>query len=177
MNGVWTNNWRGLKNAMLLGNIMPGMDTLVTTSGGTIQESPPSLYLSSTSPFAAYSNGSSGYFNYIRVGTSTTTPAVTDIGLAAPASNISYLSIANEAITYDIPNGTATKTVKLIIQNVGSSSVTLNEWGVFTPIYRQTSASDYFLVYRELFDSSITLQPYESATLTLTLTITLNDPL
>ena len=185
MNGVWTNNWRALKNLLLMGNVKAGMDTLITTYGNAIPTTVPDNPITAVSAFSAFSTNETLQYNTISVGTSTQTPTTADNRLITAASGISRLSISNDAITYDTESGTATKVVKLLIQNQSNSSITLNEWGVFQTIryYYKTSGGsttftqDTIMLYRELFDVPVTLASYESATLTLTLTLTLNDPL
>ena len=64
--------------------------------------------------------------------------------------------------------------------------MTLTEWGLFVcPVYLRVGASgsspvritDYpVLVYHATLDTPLTLQSYEAATLTLTLELTLDDP-
>lgn len=177
----WTNNWRGLKNAMLLGGFKPGLDTLVTTSGAIIAERPPDEPIRPISPMTSYAaTPSYAYQNFIRVGTGSTAPSSSDYKLDAQATYVDYLSLANEEVAYDVANGTATKTVVLTIQNTSSNSVTLREWGVFNRVGYSSSYSSFtgdILLYRDLFATAVTLGAYESATLTLTLTLTLNDPL
>lgn len=173
----WTNNWRGLKNTMLLGAIKPGMNTLVTTSGTTVLEQPPDYSVRPISPMTAYSVSSVSLYNQILVGTGSATPTASDFKLDAPTTGISYLAIANEEIEYDVSNGTATKTVVMTVQNTTSSSITLREWGVFNRVSYSGTYTENIMLYRALFATAVTLAAYESATLTLTLTLTLNDPL
>jgi len=184
MNGTWTNNWRALKNLYLLGNIEDGMDTLTSYSGSTLPDSLPNLLLRATTPMGAYSINASDGYNTFRFGSSTQTPSASDYHVISQV-DVTKLSVSNEALTYDKANGIATKTVKCVVQNQTQSPVTLAEWGVLCTIYHyyatggggSTYTTDNVMVYRELFDSPVTLQPYESAVLNLTLTLTLNDPL
>lgn len=177
----WTDNWRGLKNAMLLGAFKSGLDTLVTTSGTIVSELAPNSSVRPISPMTAYSAYPDyAYQNFIRVGTGSTPPSTSDYKLDAPTNNINYLSLANEEIVYDVANGSATKTVVMTIQNSTANSITLREWAVINRVGYGNSYSTYtgdILLYRDLFASPVTLGAYESATLTLTLTLTLNDPL
>ena len=176
----WTNNWRALKNAMLLGNFKPGLDTLVTTEGQTVTERPPSQPIRPISPMTAYAASPDyAYQNFIRVGTGSDLPTASDYRLTG-SSAITYLSVANEELVYNLDNGTASKTVKMSIQNNSVNTITLREWGVLNRVGYNTSYSIYtgdILLYRDVFASPVVLDAYESATLTLTLTLTLNDPL
>ena len=177
MNGVWTNNWRGIKNAWLLGAIKYGLSTINSTSGVVSDTSylfTPDLY----SPFGSFTwtpNGEAQRDRWIRVGTSGTTPTVNDITIAT-SSNIAVLNTVDASATYDVDNGTASRTIKVTLQNTGSSSVTLREWGIFTKVTLRSSIVSA-LVYRELLDTPITLAALETAVLTLTLNIALNDPI
>lgn len=174
--GTWTNNWRGIKNVMLLGHYKEGMTTIRPTSG-TIAETPADGYARAPSAFASTRTDPLGDYTYIRVGGSSTTPTVNDTALNATINSISYLSVANEAITYDTENGTATRVVKLsIYNNSASQTVTVAEWGLFC-FFNNNGNSYYVMLYHGLLDSPVTLAPYQSATLTLTLDLTLNDPL
>ncbi len=179
-NGVWTNNWRALKNTMLLGSFMPGLNTLITTGNTVVTARPPDQPLRPISPMTAYqASPSYAYCNFIRLGIGTALPAATDYSLS-PAPSVDYLSAANDALVYDVAAGTASKTVKLVVQNVGPAAVTLTEWGILNRVGYDTAYSlctGDLLLYRALFDSPVTLQPYQSATLTLTITLTLSDPL
>ena len=117
------------------------------------------------------------YDNFIRVGTGVTAPAATDIGLAAGA-NVNYLACANEEPTYDVENGTMSRVIRLTIQNYDTQK-TITEWGVFNRLMRggNSTVEGSILLYRELLDVPVTLAPYDAATLALTLTLTLDDPL
>ena len=119
------------------------------------------------------------YQNMIRVGTGSDTPTAADYQLTTSGA-INYLSVANEELVYNLDSGTATKTVKMSIQNNSANPVTLREWGILNRVGYDTSYNLYtgdILLYRDLFASPVVLDAYESATLTLTLTLTLNDPL
>ena len=105
-----------------------------------------------------------------------TAPAATDIALAGSAS-VNYLSVANEEPIYDAENGTMSRVIRLTIQN-GAAQQTITEWGVFNQLMQSTtSLYGVILLYRELLDVPVTLAPYDAATLALTLTLTLDDPL
>ena len=42
MAGLWTNNWRGIKNLMLMGAVAPGLSTVVDANGTEISFYPTS---------------------------------------------------------------------------------------------------------------------------------------
>ena len=44
MAGLWTNNWRGIKNLMLMGAVAPGLSTVVDANGTEISFYPTSDY-------------------------------------------------------------------------------------------------------------------------------------
>ena len=179
-NGVWTNNWRALKNTMLLGSFKPGLNTLITTDNSVVGERPPDQPVRPISPLTAYAAYPDyAYHNFIRVGTGSAAPAATDYRLTGMTA-VSYLSAANNAPVYDVAAGTVSKTVVLTVQNNNATAVTLTEWGILNRVGYNSSYSIYtgdILLYRALLDSPVTLQPYQSATLTLTITLTLSDPL
>jgi len=186
MAGLWTNNWKAVKNAFLCGEFIPGMSAPVNTGGaavvtqredgsGSVDDRGPRFF---TSPMGAYyataalpGNNAAGSF--IRVGTGSAAPAAADYNLAATAADVSYLSAIKERPSYNAAAGTVSCTVKLTLQNTADAAQTITEWGIF-------SAGNYLtcgqcLLYRALLDSPVTLQPNQSATLTLTLSVTLTD--
>lgn len=165
MAGVWTNNWRAIRNTMLLGGIYPGLNTIVYSNGS-------SAPLANGETLTGNSVMRGLNTNYFRVGTGTLAPAATDYTVTE-ASNISYLSVGTEAPIYDIPNGTMTRTSTLTVQNNSGNNITLTEWGLYT---YQNRSSSRILVYREVFDTPIILQGYQAAALELTLTLTLANP-
>ena len=175
--GVWTNNWRGVKNAMLMGAVMPGLSTITSTTGTVIPQSTPGAAIRCLSPMGAYDRPASGsWANYVSVGTGVTAPAATDIALATNAG-VSYLAVANEEPTYDAENGVMSRVIRLTIQN-NDTQKTITEWGVFNQLSNGGGTiSNPILLYRELLDVPVTLAPYDAATLALTLTLTLDDPL
>ena len=177
MAGVWTNNWQAVKNTMLLGNIKQGLNTLKTVAGETVANTAATVIVRGVSPLAAYG---SSVGNLLRVGTGSAAPAATDYSLSDPSA-VTYLSTANEPLTYDVAAGTASKTVKLVVQNNAAASVTLREWGIWTSIQKYAGSSptyeNYVLIYRALLDTPVTLAQYETATLTLTISLTLEDPI
>ena len=179
-NGVWTNNWQSLINTMLMTATYPGMSTLVNTSGNTITKK---NNYTGRSPMSVYQNGPiAAYQTHIEVGTSSTTPAASDYYLGQAPSDLSYLSCLNAEFNEDLANGTLTRVVKQTVQYQGQTSITLREWGIFVWVfssgygYAPTSNGANIMIYHELFDSPVTLLPYQSATIELTLVLTLSNP-
>ena len=179
MAGTWTKNWRAFRNIMLMGSHHNGLSTIKNTDGVTVAD----RYgdnLSAVSPLGIYSNDLAGNSAgcSIRLGTGTTAPTAADYRLEAYA-NVNYLSCAMCAPVYDDSVGTVTRTITVSVQNTGSNNVTLREWGIFgvirTQVYASTSIATA-LLYREVLDSPVTLGQYQAATLELTVSLTLTDP-
>ena len=186
-NGVWTNNWRAMKNLMMLGCIQPGLTTLKTATGATLTDVNPDHAYRTLSPFASYTGADSAYTafqggaNMIRLGTSDAAPAATDYKITL-SGDIREVSIGNESVSCDLQSGSATRAVDLILENTGAQSVTLREWGVYQRMLYITAhtanwTSHVVLVYRALLDTPLTLAPGETAALRLTLAVTLSDPI
>lgn len=183
MAGVWTNNWKGVKNWMLLGsygsnstNVRPGWDTITDLNGSIITGS--SNYYTCVTPVGGYANSNSpvqsnsSSANAIVFGSGIGTPTASDYCLAAKwTSNISRVSLSHTN-SYDDATHTKTKTVTCTVQNTGSAAVTIREWGIEAIV-----AGSYVLLYRALLDTPVTLQQYESATFTCTISMQLTDPI
>lgn len=179
MAGVWTNNWRAFRNIMVMGSHHNGLSTVVNTNGITIADSY-NPELTTTSPLGLYSNeDGSNAMNYIRLGTGNTAPAATDYNLENPAT-LSYLTVSISAPTYDDNLGTMTRTITISVQNQQSASVTIREWGIFGSVRTLLFGSNAIaqaLLYREVLDAPVVLAQYQTATLQLTVHLTLSDPL
>lgn len=177
MSGVWTNNWRGLKNLMLLGCYKDGLTTMRTPGGNApISNQTDNETVGGVSPFTAYNYSFGGY---IRFGTGTGTAAATDTTLAAPTPNtFSIVTYQNGACTYDVENGSASRVIKCTIQNSSQSdNITITEFGLFSYVLRGTSAHNAVMVYHEFLSTPVTLVPQQTAVLELSLSMTLSDPL
>ena len=195
MAGLWTNNWRGIKNLMLLGAVAPGLSTVVDANGTEITFYPTSDYgVVVLPPLNNHTLGAPGIQGktyqagaQVLLGTGgAVSPAAGDYRLAAYPGSLAYLSIRNGGLTVNTAEGTARRSYTLTVQNQSSGAMTLTEWGLFVcPVYMRVGASgsspvritDYpVLVYHAALDTPLTLQSYEAATLTLTLELTLDDP-
>ena len=181
MSGIWTNNWRGYKNAMLLGRYKEGLTTVVDTSGNPISFSENlNDTVTGYSPFGAFHTNS--YFTARAVfGTGSGTPAATDNTLFNRASDsvLSVTNIENGAVTYDVPGGSAERTVRVTVQNRSTTeSITLTEWGIVLTLYYSPGdrRGSYTLVHHAMLDTPVTLIPQQTAVLELTLSVTLSDP-
>ncbi len=174
MAGVWTNNWKGIKNAMLYGgDYRAGWSTVKDITGATLTGSSMDVH----GPMNIYANHNNGggsytYSNAIVFGTGSGTPDASDYCLGAKwTSNISRVSLS-ESNSLDSTTHTKTKTVTCTVQNTGSSAVTIREWGIEC----HAANNKYVLLYRALLDTPVTLQQYESATFTCTISLRLTDP-
>lgn len=168
-NGVWTNNWAGIKNAMLLSERRSGYSTIKTTSGTVLS----GQGISYSSPVYSFENRNNPYnnCNAIVFGSSTTAPDVTDYKLGTKwESGISRISLTNSS-SYDASTHTKTRIVVCTIQNTDASPYTIREWGI-----ESYANGDYVLLYRALLDTPVTLQQYESATFTCRISMRLTDP-
>ena len=179
MAGTWTRNWRAFRNIMLMGSHHNGLSTVRNIEGITVADRS-SDNLSATSPLGLYNNdlGSATGINGIKLGPGNTAPTAADYALEQPA-NINYLSCAVGAPVYDDSVGTVTRIITVSVQNTGSESVRIREWGIFGTIRTLSYSSNNIataLLYREVLDSPVTLGQYQAATLELTLSLTLTDP-
>jgi len=168
MSGAWTNNWQGLKNSMILGSVSrSGVATVYNTSGALVYAG----YIVSPLYPTRNSFTPSGSYNAIRFGTSDTTPEATDIDLGnAWSSGINYVSESHTGITWN--GAKATRTFHVTVQNTAAATVTVREWGLFC----QTS-NGYAMLYRGILDSPVSIAQYESATISVTVELTISDPI
>ncbi|MBQ2618478.1 MAG: hypothetical protein IJG08_03260 [Oscillospiraceae bacterium] len=177
MAGVWLDNWRGLKNLMLLGAVSDSVradwDTVVNTSGRLITASTGN---GGVSPMAGYYNGNSGRThasspNALVFGTGDDAPSASDFCLQAKwTANLSRVAL-EETNSYDDSTYTKTKTIDCTVQNTGADAVTVREWGIESSIL-----GNPVLLYRAVLSSPVTLYQYESATFRCTLRMRLTDP-
>jgi hypothetical protein len=189
MAGVWTNNWKGVKNAFLCGDFIPGISTVVNSEGnlvvtqredsqGSVDNRGPRSYCSPMGAiYTSYYNTGNGAPQpaaHVALGGSAAAPTVGDYALNEPLGNISYLTAVKERPTYDTAAGTVSATYKVTVQNTKTEAQTVREWGLFTCLYGATSG--ICMYYHATLDSPVTLQPNQSATLTLTLSVTITDP-
>ena len=171
--GVWTNNWQGVKNAMLCGFVRNGWSTVRDENGNLVDG------YNGAMPMGSYQNVNAASSTYpaLIFGTGTAAPAATDLGLSHKwTSGISRVAIVNGTLSYDDSTHTASKVVKATIQNTGVNPVTVTEWGIVGRAWRGSSSYPDILLYRALLDSPVTLNQYESATLSATITVQLTDP-
>ena len=175
MAGVWTYNWRTMKNTLLCSDFVLGISELKTTNGilhtSTENHNMVDRALSPLGPVSTFSSIPDANRLYVKLGSGSTAPAATDYDLENEL-NLSYLSIINEQPTINVSTGVVSNVIKLTVQNQMNSTVTVREWGLFGIAYSKL----YFLFYRALLDSPVTLDVNQAATLTLTRSVTLTDP-
>lgn len=173
MAGVWTNNWHGIKNMMIIGGVQRnGWSTIRDLNGNTLANTS-NYSLGPMNPFYNSNTGGSNYQynNAIVFGSGSATPDASDYCLGAKwTNNISRVSLS-QSNSYNDTNQTKTKTVTCTVQNTGVAAVTIREWGIEANV-----SGNYVLLYRALLDTPVTLQQYESATFTCTLSLRLTDP-
>lgn len=168
--GVWTTNWEGIKNQRLCGFVKAGWDTIFDQNGTLISSYGGGMPLNN---YGNTNTPSNAHPIVIIFGTGTATPTVSDVALGAKwDTNISRVSVENGSLSYDDTTHTATRTVKATVQNTGTLPVTITEWGI-----SGVSSHNPVLLYRALLDEPVTLNQHESATLTVTISMQLTNPI
>lgn len=171
--GIWMDNWSGVKNNMLCGFVRDGWSTIYGADSQLITRYEGAL------PLSDYTNGNtaSGSNPALIFGTGDTALSSDQVALATKwTSNVSRVSITNGTISYNDTTHTASRVIKATVQNTGSLPVTIREWGITGRGVRGTNNYPEVLLYRALLDEPVTLAQYESATLTVTISIQLTDP-
>lgn len=172
--GVWTDNWSGVKNYMLCNFVRDGWSTIYGADGQLITVYEGAL------PLNDFTNGNtaSGTSPALIFGTGNTALSSDQVALATKwTSNISRVTVTNGTISYDENTHTASRTIRATIQNTGSLAVTIREWGISGRGRRGANNYPEVLLYRALLDEPVTLAQYESATLTVTISMQLTDPI
>ena len=182
MAGAWTNNWEALKRILATNKIDAG--TLINTGGGQItaefrpHDTKPSMLMDDVN------NGSGISTSYVtlRIGgeQSAVTPSASDYNIYGPiTSGINYVSIINGTISYDTSTGIASRRDEVTIQNTGSGSKTVYEWGLFGGIRHANgngSTTAEFLLYRGTLDTPVTLEQFETLTIKFTRKVQITVP-
>ena len=184
----WTNNWTAMKNALLCGCFRSGISTMTNMTGNVIETgldntdvrvavpSPMSAFNVDISASARTGPGGGGANFTVLFGDGNAAPSVTDYSLDSRLTNINRLSTVHESVSVDTGTSTVTRTEKVTVQNVGAASITIREWGIVLDGASGFLSANDFLIYRALLDSPVTLDVNQAATLTLTLSVTLDDP-
>lgn len=182
--GVWTNNWRAAKNLMLLGHYIYGLTTLIRRNGYIQSASDGTGAVHNIySPMGPYMTGNSGWegWAYCRFGSGSTSPSASDYRLESMLSHTDIVVDNVYNVSETVSGSTVTRTVKYVLRNPSdSASITVREWGIFLSTGYTGSGyvelNNDYLVYREVLDSDVVLAAHQSATLTLTVSMTLDDP-
>lgn len=182
MAGAWTNNWEAIKRIVATNKASAG--TLINTGGGQVTTDPATNYIAKPSMpmdnvYGNYSDGVVGMV-VLRIGgeQSSVTPSASDYNIYGPiTSGITYVNVTNGTITYNPETGIAERTDSVTIQNTAAGAKTVYEWGLFGT-YRAASGRPYddieFLLYRGTLDTPVTLQKYETITITFTRRMQIN---
>lgn len=180
MAGAWTNNWEAIKRIVATNRM--GAGVLINTGGGQVtadfrpHDTKPSMPMDDV-------YGSSGVtvgYVTLRIGgeQSAVTPSTSDYNIYGPiTSGISYVSVVNGSIGYE--SGAYTRTDSVTIQNTGTGSKTVYEWGLFGGIRHAngtSSATAEFLLYRGTLDTPVTLAQFETITITFTRRMQIDVP-
>ena len=174
MAGSWTNNWTGIKRIVATNKTAAG--TVVLTSGTQLTGE---FYQHTTKPSMpmddVYSSSgvAMGYVT-LRIGgeQSVVTPSPSDYNIYGPiTSGINYVSVVNGTISYNPSTGIAEREDSVTIQNTGTGAKTVYEWGLFggiTYISGTQHPTAELLLYRGVLDTPVTLQQFETITITFT---------
>lgn len=184
MAGAWTNNWEGIKR--IVATNMTSAGTVVLTSGGRMTEAFADGQTKPSMPMDALLQGSTASLGYVVLiiggEQSSVTPSASDYNIYGPiTSGITYVSSSNGAITYDPDTGIAERTSSVTIQNTEAGAKTVYEWGLFGAVnttYKSGSKTytrkNDFLLYRGTLDTPVTLQQFETITITFTRRMQIN---
>lgn len=115
----------------------------------------------------------------LEIGSGTTPATYDDYNLQSPITtgrsklNIQY---PNGGYSLDWDTMTRSLTVRYVIQNTGSSDIEVNEYGIYSAIYYSNSVTQC-LIYREVLDETIILQPNDIYSFDFTYTTEFNYPI
>lgn len=178
MAGAWTNNWEAIKRIVATNKTSAG--TLINTGGGqvTADFSPHSNKPSMPMDDVSSDESVSSSYVALRIGgeQSSVTPSASDYNIYGPiTSGIRYVSVTNLGIW--VEDGAYTRKCSVTIQNTGTGAKTIYEWGLFGGIYCANGNIPFvaeFLLYRGTLDTPVTLQQYETITITFTRRMQIN---
>lgn len=181
MNGVINKNWLGYKNSMLLrgngGNnkyYKDGVTDLIDTTGA--KACCASSVFSLLSDYIQKGNTTSAGWLTVRFGTSDTPPTGEERNVGSPwPGTLSYTSVTCGSISWD--GNTASRTYTVTVNSTASGSEVIREFGLFTQ-GRKYSSNDNcdILLYHEILETPVTLNQYESATISFTVSMTFTEP-
>ena len=103
----------------------------------------------------------------IEFGTGTTAPSFDDYRVQTPLSSftVSQRNINVNTLNWDSETKQYSTTRRFVVQYTGSSEVTIREFGIYV---KSASDGSNVLIYREVFDTPITVNQYESVVIELT---------
>ena len=119
------------------------------------------------------SSSAGGSGGFICLGTGTTEPTFEDYNIESPISafTLSQSNIVVDKYVYDSTSHTYKSTIRFVCQYTGSSPVTVSEMVIGSyagvPSYQQYTDA---IAYREVFDTPIVVNQYESVIIELSIT-------
>lgn len=134
--------------------------------------------------------GNMNYVQYITslsssricLGTGTTPVTYEDYTLSGTVLDNSKLTYVSYKIDYDATNRKVSKTVTYTYTNETEEAITISEWGLFFNYYEVNGGFRFVndgyvvLLYREVLETPITIEPGTSATLKFKIDIPINHP-
>lgn len=184
MNGVINRNWLGYKNSMLIQACRNYQNKVyednVTDMFDTNGYKAVAVYICSlVSPVV--SNSASVYSSQltVRFGSSDTPPTGRENNLGQPwtTSSLHYVSVTVGEATWE--DNTISRTYTVTVQNQAADQGVIREYGLFALGQRAAngnSAESAILLYHEILDEPVTLNPLETATISFTVSMTLTEP-
>jgi len=180
VNGVINKNWLGIKNSMLLKGYggsgkyyKAGVTDVIDTTGATaVAHSITSLLGDNL----VNSSSTSAEALTVRFGTSNTPPTGEERNLGSPwTNNLKYVKTTRSNLTWN--GNTASRTYTVTVQSEASGSEVIREFGLFCHGIRTSSSNGCdILLYHEILDEPITLNQFETATISFTVSMTFTEP-
>ena len=177
MSGVWTRNYsNAMANWLGGGRTQPASSSAsynnnnlsVKNFSGNLSAASYILVYIDTLPNlydVAYGHTSIGCG--IEFGTGTTAPTFDDYRVQSPLSSftVSQKNINVNTLNWDGDTKQYSTTRRFVVQYTGSSEITIREFGIYA---RSGYDGSNVLIYREVFDTPITVNQYESVVIELT---------
>lgn len=188
--GVWTNNLKGLLRVNAYGLAWPGIATITNTAGTVLQSDISFPFSDSTAEvhhvgaltglafYPGRSGGTTTRSLLFRFGSGTSAPAMTDVNLNQELAGLTRVAITNGTRTFNKETGVISRPVSITVQNPSATPAVIREWGIFSGVAHSNNGANsegsIYMLYRELLDTPVTLNQFESAKLDLTVTLTLD---
>ena len=125
-----------------------------------------------TSSWGISTDGATGYVVWFGSSNLAVSADQIDLGSAISgnsANGLNNITTNTGEISYNDTTKVASRVMSFTVQWRGTSPVTIREWGIFCQ-------SPGILIYRAVLDEPVTLAQYESATLTVTLSVEITNP-